>query len=167
MNIDEFLSQAGDHGSCVGIYSPTPSVVVAPAGTELRVVDGEHTKTLDALFDVFAEVWHFPPWFGHNKDAFNDFMRDLDNMVNVATGRPPAPGYLTYITNAHLVFAEQPDVFSWFAKKMPFYRDYYRDEASPPAAFGLLLSAPDGQLDEVRERWLKADIPIAAVESKA
>ena len=106
----------------------------------------------------------FPPWFGRNKDAFNDFMRDLDNMVNAATGRPPAPGYLTHITDAHLILADQPDAFSWFTKKMPSYRDYYRNEASPPAAFGLLLSAPPDQLQEVRERWLTADVPVATVK---
>lgn len=89
MKLEEFLSQAGRGGPCVAIQSQTPSPVVAPAGFELRVIDGSHTRTLDALFDAFAEAWHFPPWFGRNKDAFNDFMRDLDNMVNAATeGRP-------------------------------------------------------------------------------
>ena len=162
MNLDEFLSRARDHGPCVGIHQ-TSTAARPPAGVELRTIDGAHTKTLDALFDAFAEAWHFPPWFGRNKDAFNDFMRDLDNMVNTATGRPPASGYLTDITDAHLVLADQPDAFSWFAKKMPFYRDYYRDEASPPAAFGLLLSAPPDQLHEIRERWLTAAIPVATV----
>jgi Barstar (barnase inhibitor) len=163
VNLDEFLLQAGNHGSCVGIHPETSSPVVPPAGVELRSIDGAHTKTLDALFDAFAEAWHFPPWFGRNKDAFNDFMRDLDNMVDTATGRSPVPGYLTYITDAHLLLAEQPEAFPWFAKKMSFYRDYYRDEASPPAAFGLLLSAPHDHLHEVRERWLTADIPLATV----
>jgi hypothetical protein len=163
VNLDEFLSQAGDHGPCVGIHPAESSPVVPPAGVELRLIDGAHTKTLNAMFDAFAEAWHFPPWFGRNKDAFNDFMRDLDNMVDTATGRSPVPGYLIYITDAHLLLAEQPQDFPWFAKKMPFYRDYYRDEASPPAAFGLLLSAPLDQLHEVRERWLTADIPLATV----
>jgi Barstar (barnase inhibitor) len=163
VKLEEFLSQAGSDGPCVAIQSQTPSPVVAPAGLELRLIDGSHTQTLDALFDAFAAAWHFPPWFGRNKDAFNDFMRDLDNMVNAATGRPPAPGYLTNVTDAHLILVDQPDAFSWFTKKMPFYRDYYRDEASPPAAFGLLLSAPLDQLNEVRERWLSADVPVATL----
>jgi Barstar (barnase inhibitor) len=163
VNLDEFLSQAGDHGPCVGVRPAVSTAVAPPTGVELRTIDGEHTKTLDALYDAFAEAWHFPPWFGRNKDAFNDFMRDLDNMVNTATGRPPAPGYLTDVTNAHLILADQPEAFSWFAKKMPFYRDYYRDEASPSAAFGLLLSAPPDQLHEVRQRWQSVGIPIATV----
>ncbi|WP_292981730.1 barstar family protein [Mycobacterium sp.] len=134
-----------------------------PVGFELRTIDGAQIRTLDALYDAFAEAWHFPPWFGRNSHAFDDFMRDLDNMINTASGKPPAPGYFTRITDAHLILIDQPDAFSWFAKCMPFYRDYYRDEASPPAAFGLLLSAPLDRLEEIHERWLSVDVPVAAV----
>jgi hypothetical protein len=163
VNADEFISGAAGQGPCVGIVVETASPLAPPAGFELRTIDGAHTKTRDALYDAFAEAWHFPPWFGRNMDAFDDFMRDLDNMINTASGKPPAPGYLTHITNADLILAEQPDAFPWFANCMPFYRDYYRDEASPRAAFGLLLSAPPDRLKEVRERWLAADIPVATV----
>jgi hypothetical protein len=163
VNLGEFLLQAAHHGPCVGVHPETPSPLVPPAGVEVRTIDGAHTKSLDALFDAFAEAWHFPPWFGRNRDAFDDFMRDFDNLINTATGKPPAPGYLIDITDAHLLLVEQPDLFSWFANTMPFYRDYYRDEASPPAAFGLLLSAPAGQLHEVRERWLTVGVQVAAV----
>jgi hypothetical protein len=48
---------------------------------------------------------------GRNASAFDDFLRDLDNMVNTATGRPPATAYLTVINNAHLVLADQPEAF--------------------------------------------------------
>jgi hypothetical protein len=163
VNLDEFLLQAGDHGPCVGIRADTSSLVLPPTGVELRTVNGAQTKTLAGLFDAFSQAWHFPSWFGRNAHAFDDFMRDLDTMVNTATGRPPARGYLTYICNAHLILVGQPESFSWFAGCMPFYRDYYRDEASPPAAFGLLLSAPPDQLGEVRERWTSAGIPLPTV----
>ncbi|WP_197521274.1 barstar family protein [Mycobacterium sp. E787] len=134
-----------------------------PDGFELRKIEGSRTKTRDALYDAFAEAWHFPPWFGRNMDAFDDVMRDLDNMVTTATGRPQAPGYLTLITNAHFILAEQPDLFSWFANTMPFYRDYYRDELRPPAAFALLLSTSAAHVNEVRERWQTAGIPVVTV----
>ena len=165
MNLEEFLGHAGDFGPCVGIRPEAPIASTLPVGYELRTIHGLCTKTLGALYDSFAEVWHFPPWFGRNMDAFDDFMRDLDNMINTADGKPPAPGYFTDITDAHLVLADQPDAFSWFAKCIPFYRDYYRHEADPPAAFGLLLSAPPEQLNNVRERWLAADVPVVSVET--
>jgi hypothetical protein len=163
MNLTEFASGAGADGPCVGVNSRTHETLELPAGFELRTVEGERTKTVDALYDAFADVWHFPPWFGRNASAFDDFMRDLDNMIEVSDGKPPAPGYFTHITDAHLILREQPEAFSWFAKCMPFYRNYYRDEANPPAAFGLLLSAPQDQLDEVHQRWVGANVPVASV----
>jgi hypothetical protein len=160
LNIDEFLRQAADRGPCVGIHAESP---LAPLqGIEVRSVDGAHIKTLDAVYDAFAEAWDFPQWFGRNADAFDDFMRDLDNMVSVGTGRPPPRGYLTEITNAHLILTDQPEVFRWFANAMPFYRDYYRDELQ--AAFGLLLSAPRDRLREVRLRWESVGVQVTEVD---
>jgi hypothetical protein len=162
VNFDEFLMQAAGRGPCVGVRPESP---LAPLpGVEVRSVEGSHIKTLDAVYDAFAEAWDFPQWFGRNADAFDDFMRDLDNMVSAGTGRPPPRGYLTEITNAHLILVDQPEVFRWFANTMPFYRDYYRDELSPPAAFGLLLSAPADKLPEVRERWLSVGVQVAEVD---
>lgn len=163
VKLEEFVLQAGDRGPCVGLRPATPSPLARVAGVELRTVDGARTKTLDFLFGAFAEVWQFPPSFGHNMNAFDDFMRDFQNIVHTATGKPPAQGYVTVITDAHLLLAEQPEDFPWFANSIPFYRDYYRDEASPPAAFGLLLSAPTGQLHEIRERWVTAGIQLTTI----
>jgi hypothetical protein len=163
VNLNEFVLEAAGHGACVGVHAETSLPLTPPARVEVRAVDGAHTKTLDALFDAFAEAWHFPPWFGRNMNAFNDFMRDLDNMINTAEGKPPAPGYLTDIIDAHLLLIDRPDDFSWFVNKMARYRDYYRDEADPPAVFGLLLSVPADQLNDVRERWLTAGVQVATV----
>jgi hypothetical protein len=163
MNLAEFLLQAGGHGPCVGVHAETLRPLTVPASIEIRIIDGAHTKTLDTLFDAFGDAWHFPPHFVHNRDAFDDWMRDFDNLTNLALDKPPAAGYLTNITDAQLILADQPDLFSWFAETMPFYRDYYRDEADPPAAFGLLLSAPAGELNAVRERWLAVGIQVSTI----
>ena len=164
MNLDKFLLQAVDGGPCVAVHLETPSPLLPSAGVEFRTVDGVHAKTLDALFDACAKVWDFPPWFGHNYAAFDDFMRDLDNLTNKALEKRPARAYLTEVTHSHLLLVEEPEVFSWFANKMAFYRDYYRDEASSPAAFGLLLSVPPDKLREVRERWLSVGVQVAEVD---
>ncbi|MCV7198469.1 barstar family protein [Mycobacterium angelicum] len=147
----------------MGIQAEIPSTWAVPPDIEVRAIDGARVNSVDALFDAFAAAWHFPPWFGRNKDAFNDFIRDLDNMLNTATGKPPARGYLSVITDAHLFLVDQPEDFFWFASKMPVYRNYYRDEARPPAAFALILTAPADQLDAVRERWLTVGIDVATV----
>ncbi|SPM37729.1 hypothetical protein MRAB57_5578 [Mycobacterium rhizamassiliense] len=165
VTLDKFLLHATDGPSCVAIRHETPSPVLPPAGVEFRTVDGGDAKTLDALFDAFAKVWEFPPWFGGNYAAFDDFMRDLDNMTDKALEKPPARGYLTEVTNSHLLLIDEPEVFSWFANKMSFYRDYYRDELTPPAAFALLLSAPADKLHEVGERWLSVGVQVSDVDA--
>jgi hypothetical protein len=165
VKIDKFLLQALDGPSCVAIRLELQSPLLPPVGVEFRTVCGANAKTLDALFDAFAKVWNFPPWFGRNYAAFDDFMRDLDNMTNKALEKPPARAYLTEVTQSHLLLIEEPEVFSWFANAMSFYRDYYRDELRPPAAFALLLSAPADKLREVRERWLSVGVQVAEVDA--
>lgn len=167
MTLDEFFSEAAGHGPCVGVRVETTSLIAVPIGFELRTIEGARINTLDVLFDALGEAWDFPPGFAshRNKDAFDDWMRDFDNLTNPALDKPPAAGYITDITCGHLFLAEQSDVFSWFAKSIPFYRDYYRDDLDPPAAFGLLLSTSAGQLDQVRQRWLAAGVEVAQVST--
>lgn len=164
VNLDQFLLQAIDGGPCVAVRQETPSPLSPPAGVEFRTVDGLHATTLDALFGTFAKVWDFPPWFGHNYAAFDDLMRDLDNLTNKALEKPPARAYLTEVTRSHLLLVDEPENFSWFANAMPFYRDYYRDELKPPAAFGLLLSTPANKIRDVRQRWVSVGVQVAEVD---
>ncbi|BBX39430.1 barstar family protein [Mycobacterium simiae] len=165
VNLDQFLQQAIDGGPCIAVRQETRSPLSPPAGVEFRTVDGSNAKTLNALFSAFALVWDFPPWFGHNYAAFDDLMRDLDNLTNKTLEKPPAHAYLTEVARSHLLLVDEPEIFSWFANKMSFYRNYYRDELNPPAAFGLLLSAPTDQLRGVRERWTSAGVEVADVEA--
>jgi hypothetical protein len=94
MNLEEFLWQVPDHGPC-DVHAATPSPLAPPPRVELRTVNGARTTTLDGLFDAFAEAWHFPPRFAHNhnRDAFDDWMRDFDNLTNPALDKPPGSGY--------------------------------------------------------------------------
>lgn len=164
MTLEEFLQAAGGHGPCVGVLL-TPAPSAPPDGVELRSVDAQRITTLDALFDAFAEAWNFPASFikYRNRDAFNDWIRDLDNLTNPSLSDPPARAYLTELRNAHLFLVQQDEIFSWFARELSLYREYYRDGAESPAAFGLLLSAPPNRLVEVQNRWRQAGVQITTV----
>jgi hypothetical protein len=142
-----------------------PGPAAPPDGVELRSVDAQRITTLDALFDAFAEAWNFPASFikYRNRHAFNDWIRDLDNLTNPSLSDPPARAYLTELRNAHLFLVQQDEIFSWFANALSMYREYYRDGAESPAAFGLLLSAPANRLVEVQNRWLQAGVQITTV----
>ena len=163
MNLTDFVAEAAGCGPCVGVHPQISSPLAPPDRVELRTISAAHATTLDGLFDAFAEAWDFPPWFGRNGGAFDDFMRDWDNMIDAAQGKPSAPGYLTDVRDAHLLLSEEPDAFPWFVNCIPFYREYYRDQEDPTAAFGLLLSAPTPRLDKVRERWLYAGVEVASI----
>jgi hypothetical protein len=164
MTLEEFLRAAGGHGPCVGLLL-TPGPSTPPDGVEFRSVDAQRMTTLDAVFDAFAEAWNFPARFAddRSKDAFNDWIRDLDNLTNPSLCDPPARAYLTELRNAHLFLVGQDAAFSWFTNALSMYRTYYRDGAESPAAFGLLLSAPRNRLVEVQNRWLQAGVQITTV----
>ncbi|MGV9670276.1 MULTISPECIES: barstar family protein [unclassified Gordonia (in: high G+C Gram-positive bacteria)] len=164
--IDEFLSDAGRGGPAVGLITDALSVTSLPSSVadsyEVRVVDGDHLRSLPQLYAAFADGWGFPSSFGKNKDAFDDAMRDLDNLTADA-GSPPRRGYLTAITHAqHLLTASDTD-FDWFAESLPFYRDHYRDFSDPPVIFAVLLSTPMASRRATVSRWQRAGIRLAPV----
>lgn len=136
--------------SDLGFWPGRASTHCDVAGSELAVIGR-----------IRSEAWRLPKPVAQNRNAFNDWMRDFDNLTNLYLDKPPAAGYLTEITDAHLILAKQPDVFSGFAGEIPFYRDYYRDDLEPPAALALLLSVPADRRDEVSERWQAVGTQIA------
>lgn len=164
MTLEEFLQAAGGDGPCVGVLL-TSAPSTPPDRVDFRSVDAQRITSLDTLFDAFAEAWNFPASFTQyrNRDAFNDWMRDLDNLTNPSLSNPPARAYLTELRNAHQFLVGQDHIFPWFANEILFYREYYRDGAESPAAFGLLLSAPRDRLVEVHNRWLRAGVQITTV----
>lgn len=80
----------------------------APAGYQVRELRGDRMRGVAGLFDEFAAALQFPYYFGANKDAFDDCLRDLDDFLG------PAPGYVVAIRDADQVLAETPDERQWF-----------------------------------------------------
>ncbi|MGV9794901.1 barstar family protein [Gordonia sp. NPDC003422] len=154
----DFLADAGGHGPVVGMLRDD-ALTRTPSGLRVRNVDATAATTLDDLFTAFAAAWHFPDHFGHSKSAFDDCMRDLDGSAE--PGSAPA-GFLTLITDAHMLLTDDPDGFDWFAESMPFYRDHYRDHDSQ-SVFAVLLCTPRRYRDTVRTRWRAAGVRVAEV----
>ena len=42
------------------------------------ILDGEKLTDRESLHDVFADVLHFPDWYGRNLDALFDCLTDLN-----------------------------------------------------------------------------------------
>jgi hypothetical protein len=71
------------------------------------------------IFDEFAAAFQFPYYFGENKDAFDECLRDLDDFVGSATG------YVAVIRDSAHLLADQPEEREWFAEAISDSAEYW------------------------------------------
>ncbi|WP_067818721.1 barstar family protein [Nocardia inohanensis] len=124
MSLSQFLSASADSG--VGAAAPASVLGVLPIGAAefsgvrgripsdylAREVRGRRMRTVAEVFDEFAAAFQFPYYFGENKDAFDECLRDLDEFVGAARG------YVVVVRNAALLLDEEPGDRGWFAEAM-------------------------------------------------
>lgn len=79
------------------------ALVKAPAGFVLRVINGKKCATAAGLFTEFARALGFPDYFGHNWDAMEECLADLEWL--------PAKGYVLLLTDAQAVLADDEDEY--------------------------------------------------------
>ena len=82
------------------------SVVRPPTGFALRIVNGRHCRTPAKLFAEFAQALEFPNYFGHNWDALEECLADLEWL--------PAKGYIVLITDAECVLPGNDEEYETF-----------------------------------------------------
>ena len=82
------------------------SLVRPPTGYALKVIKGRQCKTPAHLFAEFAQVLKFPDYFGHNWDALEECLADLEWL--------PAKGYILMITEAYHVLPDDAEEFETF-----------------------------------------------------
>ncbi|MFZ2242646.1 MAG: barstar family protein [Gordonia amarae] len=162
ISLRQFLINATHDGPPIGLlgsaHMPAPGRRFA-----VRTVDAAEMTTLSGLFSAFAQAWEFGDSFGHNKDAFDDCMRDLDGPALTAGVVPPT-GYLTHISRAHNLLTSDLSQLEWFASSLLFYRDHYAHQAHPSATFAVVLSTSGRRRPVVRERWQAAGATLAEID---
>lgn len=84
------------------------SVVKPPDGFILRVVRGMKCRTASGLFAELAQALAFPDYFGHNWDALEECLADLEWQ--------PAKGYVLLFTEAQLILPDDEDEFATFVE---------------------------------------------------
>ena len=77
------------------------SLVRPPTGLALKVIKGRHCKTPANLFAEFARALEFPDYFGHNWDALEECLADLEWL--------PGKGYILLITDAGCVLPDEEE----------------------------------------------------------
>ena len=102
--LDSYLQTAKAPWSSLVVIpaGSTPAAVVrAPAGFALRMVRGKKCATPAGLFAEFARALEFPDYFGHNWDALEECLADLEWL--------PAKGYVILVTDAQEVISDDDE----------------------------------------------------------
>ncbi|GAA5042945.1 barstar family protein [Nocardia callitridis] len=98
---------------------------LAPSDYLVRELRGTKMRTVAGVFDEFAAAFQFGYYFGENKDAFDECLRDLDDFLGTSTG------YLAVIRDSAQLLADDPDQREWFGEAIGDGADYWwrRDTA--------------------------------------
>lgn len=108
----------------------------APEGFVVRELRGSKMRTLAGVYDEFAAAFQFPYYFGQNKDAFDECLRDLDEFVGTA------PGYVVLVRDSGQLLAERSAERGWFVSAMTDCAHYWSSHGS---LFRVVLqAAPEG-----------------------
>ncbi len=78
-------------------------LIATPEGFIKILLKGTKCRTDAGLFTEFARSMKFPDYFGHNWDALEECLTDLEWL--------PAKGYILLLTDADLVLAEDEEGF--------------------------------------------------------
>ncbi|MFI6045183.1 barstar family protein [Nocardia sp. NPDC051321] len=112
----------------------------APSGYLVRELRGTKMRTIARVFDEVAAALQFPYYFGQNKDAFDECLRDLDDFVGDGTG------YVVVIRDSADLLAEEPAQRAWFAEAMRDCAEYWSRKGVP---FRVVLQGESTGLHDV------------------
>ena len=134
MTLDEFLAGTAPIAALAGTARDASSVRYRLPGAVVREVRGAKMPTVAAVFDEFAAAFQFPYYFGANKDAFDECMRDLDEF----TGEGMI--YVVVVRDAAKLLDAEPDQRAWFTDAMGFYATEW---GAKDVVFRVLLQSTD------------------------
>jgi hypothetical protein len=117
------------------------SLVRAPDGYALRVIKGAKCQTTAGLLTECARALNFPDYFGHNWDALEECLADLEWM--------PAKGYILLFTDAAHVLPEDEEEYETF---LEILRDAGEAWGSGQAGMDARRATPFHVLFAVSER---------------
>lgn len=133
------------------------SLIHPPTGLALRIIKGRHCKTTATLFAEFARALEFPDYFGHNWDAMEECLTDLEWL--------PARGYVLLITDAAHVLPDDETEYETF---LEILRDAGEAWGNAQAGMGSRRATPFHVLFAVstRDSAKRAHWGMNAIQSK-
>lgn len=134
--------------------------VAPPAGFHVTIVRGAKCKNRESLFVEFARALSFPDYFGHNWDAVEECLADLEWL--------PARGYVVIVTDAEQVLAKDDEEYPTFIDILNDAGESWssrRAEGAPQAGvpFHVVLMVSERH-KSARKSWL---VPVMPREGSA
>ena len=117
------------------------SLVRPPTEFALRIIQGAKCQTIAVLLTECARALDFPDYFGHNWDALEECLIDLEWL--------PAKGYVLLITDAGGVLPDDEEEYETF---LEILRDAGEAWGSGQAGMGARRATPFHALFAVSER---------------
>ncbi len=119
----------------------TDSLVRPPTEFALKIIQGAKGLTTDGLLTECARALDFPDYFGHNWDALEECLTDLEWL--------PAKGYILLITDAGCVLPNDEEEYETF---LEILRDAGEAWGNGQAGMGARRATPFHVLFAVSER---------------
>jgi hypothetical protein len=116
------------------------SLVRLPTGFALKFIKGPKCQTIAGLLTECARALDFPDYFGHNWDALEECLADLEWL--------PAKGYVLLITDAGCVLPDDDEEYETF---LEILRDAGEAWGSGQAGMGTRRATPFHVLFAVSE----------------
>jgi RNAse (barnase) inhibitor barstar len=125
------------------------SMVHIPAGFVLKVLRGSKCRTGSGLFAEFARALDFPDYFGHNWDALEECLADLEWL--------PAKGYVLLLTDAEQVLHDDEEEYATFLEVMSDAGEAWGSGQAgmgsrKPTPFHVILAVSEREHSK-REHW--------------
>lgn len=135
------------------------SVVNTPAGFTRRVLSGANCRSRNGLFAEMARALEFPDYFGHNWDAVEECLADLEWL--------PGKGYVVLFTDAQLILPDDEEEFATFLEVLSDAGEAWGSgqagpEGKRPVPFHTLLTVSEREHSKFRRCGLPQITAAAA-----
>jgi RNAse (barnase) inhibitor barstar len=112
-------------GQWLHVVTGRSSVKVdTPSTVHIAIIDGKHCTTAAELFSQWAAAFHFPSYFGHNWDALEECLLDLDWLSSVS-------GFVTLVRNADQLLAREATALPTFLDILKTAAAHWRQSRKP------------------------------------
>ncbi|MGW6695495.1 barstar family protein [Rhodococcus sp. NPDC054953] len=116
------------------------------SGYAVRLVRGPKMPTVAAVFDEVAAALQFPYYFGGNRDAFDECLRDWRDWLG------DAPELVVVVRDADALLGEEPQEIGWLLS------------AFADASIRVVAQAGPTRSAAVTRRWAAAGAPVQRID---